>query len=393
MIKTIVASTVEDVDVNFSIKELTTKIKNNGPLLRNSVGLLFCNMEFIKSGLAAALCKELPFDVIGGTSQIFAVQNAGEEFMLTLMILTSDDVEFTAGISEPLDQDAESELENFYRDLSSRGSSSQKPALMLICAPSFFTGITMNRQVDILDRVSGGVPLFGTVAIDITTTVRAPMTLFNGNSYADRMAVILLRGNVHPRFISHSLPGEPHLQQKFTITEARGNRIFSINNMPARDFFKSLGLVGQNRDEDNMQVIYAFPIVVEYGGGEPPKSFTISLIDEEGALVSGQDIPLGGTAVIGTISADLVLASTRFVLRQLEEMADAGGIILISCFSRVLTLQDTLEEVNLVIKQMRNLPVPFTFFSSAGEICPVAVDTQDELKNKFHQFTIIACIL
>jgi hypothetical protein len=393
MIKTIVVSTVEDVDIKFAIHELTSRIKNNEPLLRNSVGLLFCNMEFIKSGLVAALCKELPFEVIGCTSQIFAVQNAGEEFMLTLTILTSDDVEFTAGLSEPLNQDAESGLENFYRDLSSRGSSAEKPALMLVCAPSFFTGLTMNRQVDILDRVSGGVPLFGTVAIDITTTVRAPMTIFNGNSYTDRMAVILLRGNVHPRFISHSLPGEPHLQQKFTITEARGNRIFSIDNMPARDYFKKLGLVGQNPDEDEMQVIYAFPIVVEPGNGEPSQYFTISLIDEEGALVSGQDIPQGGTAVIGTISGDLVLASTRLVLRQLEEMADAAGIILISCFSRVLTLQDTLEEVNLVIKQMRNLPLPFVFLSSAGEICPVPGDKQGELKNKFHQFTIIACIL
>jgi hypothetical protein len=390
MIKTIVASTVEEVDIDFAINELTAKIKNNDPLLRNSVGLLFCNVEFIKSGLVTALCQKLPFDVVGCTSQILAVQNAGEEFMLTLMILTSDDVEFTTGLSEPLGQGAESVLENLYHDLSSRSANPQKPALMLAYAP-FLAGLTMNKQVDILDRISGGVPLFGTVALDITTASRSPMTVFNGSSYPDRLAMVLLRGNVHPRFVIHSLPGEPHLKQQFNITEARENKIFSIDNMPARDYFKKLGLVGQDPDKDEMQVIYAFPIVVDYGGGKPSKYFTISLIDEDGALVSEQDIPLGGTAVIGTISRDLVLASTRHVLRQIGEMRDANGIILLSCFSRVLTLQDSLEEVNMVIKQMRDLPVPFVFFSSAGEICPV--QEEDGLKNKFHQFTIIACIL
>jgi hypothetical protein len=380
---------VEDVDVNFAINELTSKIKGKEPLLRNSIGLLFCNMEFIKTGLVTALCKELPFEVIGCTSQIFAVQNAGEDFMLTLTILTSDDVEFTAGLSEPLSMDAESDLEDFYRELSSRGSNPEKPALMLVCAPHLI-GLPMNRQIDILDRASGGVPMFGTVAIDITTAVREPMTIFNGDSYTDRMAVILLRGDVHPRFISHSLPGEPHLQQKFTITEARGNKIYSINNMPAGEYFKKLGLMGRSQDE--MQVIYAFPIIVD-DNGESPKNIIISLMDEEGALVSEQDIPPGSRAVVGTISREMVLTSTRLVLKQLEEAEGANGIILMSCFSRVLTLQDTLEEVNLVIKQMRDLPAPFVFLSSAGEICPAPGDKQGELKNKFHQFTIIACIL
>jgi hypothetical protein len=390
MINTIAASTTEAVDLDFAVNEISIKIKNEGPLLRNSAGLLFCNYEFIKSGTVAALCEKLSFDVIGCTSQVFAVQNAGEEFMLTLMVLTSDDVEFTAGISEPLGQDAEPALKNFYYDLLSRGSSAQNPALILVCAP-FLSGLTMNRQVDILDQVSGGIPLFGTVALDITTTARSPMTIFNGNSCADRMTMILLRGNVHPRFISHSLPGEPHLKQKFTITGARENRIFSINNMPAREYFKRLGLMGQSPDEDEMQVLYAFPIVVNYDNGEPSKCFIVSLADKEGALVSEQDIPLGGTAVIGTISGELVLASTRQVINQIMNMPDVGGIILLSCFSRVLSLQDTLEEVNMVIKRLRDLPAPFVFLSSAGEICPV--EEGEGLKNKFHQFTIIACVL
>ncbi|MDR1971350.1 MAG: FIST C-terminal domain-containing protein [Treponema sp.] len=388
MIKVIVASTIEAADIDFAIKEITSRIKTNEPLLRNTVGLLFCNLEFIQSGLVRELCARMSFDIVGCTSQIFAVQNAGEEFMLTLMVLTSDDVEFYAGVSESLSQGKEAVLESFYRDLLARGKNpSLDPALML-AFPPHLSGIPGNKLVDVLNDVSGGVPVFGSVAIDITTSMRSPMTIFNGSPYPDRLTMVLLRGNVQPRFFSHSLPGEPHLNQKFTITKAQGNKIFSIENKPALEYMEELGLVNQAM----VDVFYAFPIVVDYHDGTEPRIFTISKIDVDGALVCEQEIPLGGTANIGTISGELVMASTRAVIKRIRETTDRSGLILVSCFSRVLTLHDSLEEVNLVIRQMRDTPMPFVFFSSAGEICPIS-GTQGELQNSFHQFTIIACVL
>jgi hypothetical protein len=390
MIKVIAASTVETSDIDFAVNEITTRIKNNGPLLSNTAGLLFCNLEFIQSTLVQELCGRLSFDIAGCTSQMFAVQNIGEDFMLTLMILTSDDVEFCAGVSEPLGQGNEAALENLYRDLSAKGKNpSWKPGLMLAFPPSL-PGISGNRIVDILDRVSGGVPVFGSIAIDITTSVqRSPMTIFNGNHYSDRLAMILLRGNLHPRFFSHSLQRETHLNRKFTITKAEGNRIISIENKPAVQYMEELGLINRTA----MDVFYAFPFMVDNGSGELSKAFTFSQVNEDGTLVSEQDIPSGGTAQVGAINGEMVLAGTRSLIERIKETAkNCDGLILVSCFSRALALQDPLEELSLVIKQMRDWPVPFVFLSSGGEICPVP-NEKDELVNGFHQFILAVCVL
>jgi hypothetical protein len=404
MIKVIVAGTIELSDIDFAINEITTRIKNNGPLLGNTVGLLFCNFEFIQSTLVQELCARLPFDIAGCTSQIFAIQNAGEDFMLTLMILTSDDVEFYAGLSEPLHQGNEAAVENLYRDLAAQGQepsvspnrepqeTARKPGRepgLILAFPPHLQGITGNRIVEILDQVSGGVPIFGSVAIDITTTQRSPMTIFNGDHYPDRLTMILLRGDVQPRFFSHSLPGETHLNKKFTITGAEGNRIISIEGKPAVKYMEELGLINQA----TVDVFYAFPIMVDDGSGEPPRAITISQVDADGTLVSEQDIPSGGTANVGAISREMVMASTRNLINRIKgETERHDGLILISCFSRVLALQDPLEEINLVIKQLRDWPVPFVFFSSGGEICPTP-NEKDEMANNFHQFTLVACVL
>jgi hypothetical protein len=385
MIKAIIAHTIEIADLNYAFDELNTKINSEGPLLGNTIGLIFCNYEFIESGLVRELSSRLPFVVLGCSTQVLAVPDAGEEVMCALMVLTSNDVEFYPGVSEPISAGKESAVEHFYHDLA--GQSAADPSLMLVFPP-VRRGITGNAMVSILDRVSGGVPMFGSVAIDITIAPRNPVTLFNGSAYPDRLVMVLLKGNVHPRFLAYSLPGEPRFSQKFSITGVQSNRIISINNRPAVEFLENLGVI--NKGE--VEVFYAFPIVVDYEDGSRPLVFTISKVDTDGSLISEQDIPVGGTVNIGTINGNLVIASTQHIIEQIKELPEPSVLLLCSCFSRILTLRDSLEEVNLVVKKLRDWPVPFVLFSSGGEICPVPKDGRDRPVNSFHQFTIIACV-
>jgi hypothetical protein len=215
------------------------------------------------------------------------------------------------------------------------------------------------------------------------------MTIFNGNHYSDRLPMVLLRGNVRPRFFSCSLPGEVRFSQTVFITKAKGNRLIEIDNKPAVEFIKRLGLINQGV----VEVLYAFPIVVDYHDGTPPRVFTISRIDPDGSLVSEQDIPVGGTVSIGTISGDLVIESTRHFIDQIKDVPEENGLILVSCFSRILTLQDPMEEITIVQKHFKDSSMPFLFFSSGGEVCPLYKSGQDKPFNAFHQFTIIACII
>jgi hypothetical protein len=385
MIKAIVAHTIETTDLDYAMGELNTQINNQGPLLHNTIGLIFCNYEFIESGLVRELCTRLPFTVLGCSTQVIAVPDAGEELMLSLMVLTSNDVEFHAGVSGALETGDAGPLENLYRDLTMQGA--YEPALMLVFPP-MLAGITGNATVDILNRISGGVPIFGSVAIDITTSVRNPATIYNGEAYQDRLVMVLLKGNVHPRFFAYSLPGEPRFNQKFTITQVDKNRIISINDRPAVEFLENIGVINRK----GIDIFYAFPLVVDHEDGSPPLVFVVSRVDPDGSLVSEMSIPPGGTVNIGTTSGTLVLASAQRIIEQIKTVPEPSVLFLVSCFSRVLTLQDSLEEVDYVIKQLKDWPAPFVLFSSGGELCPIFMAGQDKPVNTFHEFTICACV-
>jgi hypothetical protein len=392
MIKVMTAYTTEPGDVDYAIKEILAQLEDT--LLANSMGLLFCNFEFLESTLVRNLCDRLPFNVAGCVSQGFAVKDAGEEFMLTLMVLSSDDVEFISGVSAPMSTGGEGTVEALYRDLLAQGNSSAEPALMF-AFPSMSTGmkpVTGNAIVRALDRVSGGVPIFGSVAVDHTVELRAPQTIYNGEHYFDRLSLVLLRGNVKPRFFTCSLPRGGQITQDAVITEAKGNRLISINNIPAAVFMEKIGIITQG-DAD---ILFAFPIVVDSHNGSEPQVMAMSKIEAEGALVSEQDIPTSGTMTIGAIDEKVIIESTRYLVDRIKKTSARNGLLIFSCLSRVLTLQNPTDEIMLLRQMFADSPAPFLYVYSGGEICPLYKSDKNKPgegkpMNSFHQFTIVAC--
>jgi hypothetical protein len=298
-------------------------------------------------------------------------------------------VEFISGVSAPLSGGEEGAVEALYRDLLSRGTGSGEPAL-IFAFPPFCTAesaITGNAVVRILDRVSGGVPVFGSVAVDHTVELRAPRTIYNGECYSDRLPVVLLRGNVKPRFFACSVPRGAQIKRNAVITEAKGNRLLSIDNMPAAAFMEKMGIVR----EGNMDIIYAFPLVIDRRDGSEPLLISISKIDAGGALVSEQDVPESGAITIGTIDEKLVINSTRYLVDKIKETPSRNALLVFSCLSRILTFQDPMEEIMFIRRVFADLPVPFLYVYSGGEICPLRKPGIDRPVNSFHQFTIVAC--
>jgi hypothetical protein len=390
MIKVMTAYTTEPRDVDYAVKEVLTQLKDE--LLTNSVGLLFCNFEFLESGLVRELCDRLPFNVAGCVSQGFAVKGAGEDFMLTLMVLSSGDVEFVSGISESLADRGEAAVEALCRDLLAGGTNPAEPAL-IFAFPSMCTEVTGNAIIRTLDRVSGGVPVFGSVAVDQTVEMRAPRTIYNGGHYADRLSLVLLRGNVKPRFFACSLPCGGQVMRDAVITEAKGNRLISINNMPAAVFMEKLGIVNQG----DVDIFYVFPLVVDSHDGSDPRVMAVSKVEAGGALVSEQDVPMGGTVTIGAIDEKLVIESARYLVDRIKQTPAGNGLLVFSCLSRVLTLQNPIEEITLFRQEFADLPGPFLYAYSGGEICPLYKPDkhkpeEDKPVNSFHQFTIVACV-
>jgi hypothetical protein len=384
VIRVLTAYTLEIDDVDAAVRDILEQLDLEKNLLKNSAGLLFCYLDFINSGVVKTLCDKLPFDVMGCTSQGFAVQGANEEIMLTLTVLTSDEAEFHSGISEALVQNEENLIASMYQNLTA--GKTLNPALLFAFVP-MIPNLLGNVVVETLNRESKGTPIFGTIAADYTIDVRSPMTIYKGEAFKDRLPVLLISGDVKPQFFLASLPGDVDFDQKAVITAAEGNRIISLDNIPAADYMEKIGLLKKG----NINTLYAFPIVVDYHDGRESHIFTIYKINEDGSLMSDSPKTPGGTLSIGSVTGDLVIESALHITDLIKKETDRNGCFIFSCFSRCVTLTDSQAEAKLVQEQLKGVTLPYVFLYSSGEFCPW-YDKMKQTVNQFHQYTVIACI-
>ncbi|MDR0645490.1 MAG: hypothetical protein LBG46_00415, partial [Elusimicrobiota bacterium] len=102
MIKTLTAYTLEIDDSKKAVAEILSQLDMGKNLLKNSVGIISCYSEFIETGVVEALSESLPFEVIGYTTLSGCVRGVSSRLMLSIAVLTSNDVSFSCAVSEPL---------------------------------------------------------------------------------------------------------------------------------------------------------------------------------------------------------------------------------------------------------------------------------------------------
>ena len=196
MIKALNAQTHEVDDVSSAVSEVLAQLDMKKGLLRNSIGILMCYPDFVSRGVVKAGCDELPFDVVGATT-IDAAVIGGVEPALSLIVLTSDDVFFSSALSRPLQQTtAETVVRDVYlsalSDLPSPDSSGSSPKCALgLTFIAFTRQLGGDEILNLLNEEAGGTPLFGMLTTEYTATM-GPSLLFNGESCANRLAVVLL---------------------------------------------------------------------------------------------------------------------------------------------------------------------------------------------------------
>ncbi|MDR2110286.1 MAG: hypothetical protein LBP32_03160, partial [Spirochaetaceae bacterium] len=273
MIRVLTAHTFEIDDPQAAVGEILEQLDLEQTLRKNSVGLVFCPQDFITSGTMEAVCNALPFDVIGGTSQAVSVPGAMGEFMLAVMVLTGDTFLSAAGSSRPFDGDEESRIRELYGRLSS--SLAVPPSMMFLIHPQL-TGFAGNQVVDTLDQVSGGRPLFGTVAVGETLKDQSPMIIHNGAAYSDRISLLLISG-VENRFCVESIPAMDIRNQPVLVTGASGNRLISINHIPAAEFMEKIGIICNGA----LNAVSAFPLLIDNHDGMGLKFCAIHSIEND----------------------------------------------------------------------------------------------------------------
>ena len=383
MIKTLIAQTSEVDDEGLAVSEILGQLNIGQNLKKNSVGIMTCYLDFIENGIVKAICEQLPFDVAGINTLNSATSGGEGPIALSLAVLTSDDVFFSAGVSAPLPRDYKDSIRELYEKTSAKHQ--DKPSLILAFAPVAQYSTAGDYLVDALDAASGGVPVFGMMPSDFTTDFRCPLIIFEGKTYKDSIAVILMSGQVNPKFIRMTIPEERTLKRKAIVTSSQGNILKEVNGSPALDYIKSLGLV----EDDGLVSTQTIPLIVYNEDGSEPVARSIYALTPEGYPILGGLAPEGCTVGVGVIDHADVMSMISKMLGSLDE---CNFLLIASCMSRNFILGwDNMAEIKLAQSRLGK-DVPFLFVYVAGELCPVH-SADGKLVNRFHNLTLIGCAL
>jgi hypothetical protein len=378
------AYTREIDDVEISVAEILEQLDLRNQALENSVGILSFHPEFLDSGVVAAIAKTLPFDTIGGTSSNVSAGGALGGLMLVVTVLTSDDVAFRAGASLPITGDPEGPLRELYSRLASPEMGT--PSLLFVYGP-VIDQVNGDDYVRLLDAVSGGVPLFGSLATTNSLNLFGIETFANGERHTDALTLIAFFGETRPEFYQVGIPDEKATRRKATITEAVNNRIQKINGMVPLDYLESVGLA----ENGDISGIGSFPFVLTLDDGSQVAR-SIYKTTEEGEILSFGAAPKGAEVVFSDCDAECVVQSAKGMMARISTSHRTGSVLIFSCAGRRWTLGVTTESEMEEIAHALSAAFAYQFAYSSGEICPVK-NRDGRLVNRFHNFSLVACVL
>jgi len=248
--------------------------------------------------------------------------------------------------------------------------------------------VTVDVMTAALNSACGGIPVFGTVALDIGVHIRNPISIYRGAAYNDRMPLLLFKGPVEPRFFSVLFPEESSLDQNVVLTKVNGPEIISINNKSAASFFHEIGFLQMN----NTNFSQAIPLIIEDRNGNK-EVVVVQNITPEGTFICGKHIPEGGILNIGAITADHILKSAKTLIQDIKKHESKEGLFIFSCFSRTVVLgEGAMAEVELIQQELAGFPGAYLYINSGGELCPKYTKS-GETENQALQYAIIACQL
>ncbi|MDR1100082.1 MAG: FIST C-terminal domain-containing protein [Treponema sp.] len=388
MIKTFSLSTANIDDIEAAVEDIKSQLDPEHKLLKYSVGIAACHYEFVLSGAFKAVCKALPFDVAGTISSAQAINKESGTLLLTLFVLTSDDISFKTVLSDSLKGNPGKTIEESYKN----GTAGARPAMMFAYAP-FMVENSGDEYVNVLTAVSGGVPCFGTLSIDDTADFQECYMLYNGEHYRDRMSMILVYGQIRPKFYLASLSESKLLDRSAVVTSSEGHILKEVNGRPVIEYFENLGLT---KASETAYAMTSLPFMLDYMDGTPPVSKVFIGLNESKHAICAGAMPEGSTLYLGVLDKDDVLLTSRKAFQDaLKETAEASGILIYSCISRIMALgSDMFAEIEMIQKEAGG-KVPFLMAYSGGEICPTRINPDapgNAAVNRFHNNTFILCI-
>lgn len=384
MITMYTARTSEIDEIDVAVSEIKSQIDVTA-LKKNSGGLIFCHMDFVDSGVVAAICRELPFSIIGMTSMASVDEHGYGLFDLTLTVLTSDEVSFEAGMTGSINHDTYvGEIDQLYSRL--RGRVDSEPAMIFTFMP-YMRDVSGYEVVKAMDASCRGVPLWGSITNNMDFNYETVQTICNGEALPAGVAMMFVNGPVEPTFIVSSLPERNIANNRAVITKSDKAVLREVNDLPILEYLANIGLVITKEN------ITTTPLMVYYDESVQPVALGFYTLFEDGSVLTGGEMPVGASFAVGSIDAEGIFESAQNGLRQILANKDRQATLLLPCVTRYIMLApDQESELRLIQEKLSGSGIPFMMGYSGGEICPMR-GPDGKYHNHFHNYSFCACIL
>lgn len=386
MLKVLTAYTTEIDEVDVAVEEILGQLDLDHNMGTQSVGIVSCYTEYLQSGVVRALAERLPFDILGITTLANGTAEQMGTLQLCLTVITGDAIQVSTAYSAPLTLDT---LDETVHATFAKAAQKlpEKPVMAFAFLPLLPT-VAGELIFQKLDKESGNIPIFGALACDDTIEF-SECVAFRGDE-ADRqsMAIALISGDIHPRFFVTSVSDNRIQRQKAVITKSEGYVLHEVNGTPIVEYMESLGLNEQN----GLNATRALPFMIDYNDGSKPVARAILQITPSGEVICCGMMPENTTLGIASIDYTEVMKTAQKAASEVLTGDDIHGVLMFSCVVRSYVIgADVLAEID-TIKQVIGDSVPYTVSYCGGELCPMYMPEGDAV-NRFHNFTIVACVL
>jgi len=391
MVKCASIYTYEVDDDSKALEELKAQIDEKIELKANTVGIVMCHPEFIHSGIVQFISENLPFEVVGVTTAAQAVNGEAGELVLTIFVMTADDVRFKTGSTDCMSENVDEAISLAYKEAS--GGEDTQPKLIMIFPP---VGLQLagDSYIEKWQNNAPNTPIFGTLAIDDTATFEDSETIHNGETSKRKMPFVLCYGNINPRFLIGTIPKENTMPYKGEITKSIGSFVHEINELNAYKYFESIGFETSGISSVN----YLFlPFSIDQKSrddydGVPVIRVLDSFTDSGTAKFHG-NVDEGSIFTLLKCESQDVLSTTRQKINEINEMQDVNGVLMFSCVvRRVVTMTDNHNEEFEIARDLLRAEIPFMMGSAGGEICPTGVRDGVPI-NRYHNYSIAILIV
>jgi hypothetical protein len=395
MLKCASAYTYEIDDPGVAFGEIKKQLDEKITLLKHSVGVVMCHPEFIASGALRHICENLPFELAGATTSAQAVNGEAGDLVLTIFVMTSDDVQFKAGVTPPLDDGIDAPVQAAFDEAA---ATMPEPPKLAIIFPPLMLKYAGDAYVNAWGKAARDVPLFGSLAIDDSVNFEGSETIFDGKNFKTAMSFVLCFGNIAPRFLVGSLPQDKAMPYKGEITKSEGPFVHEINNISARKYFESIGIIGSGSYAENQLQSYLFvPFVIDQKMREDYDGIPVirghaSFLEGGSAIFRG-DVDEGSSFTMLMVNSNDVMKTTSQKLEEINGLPDVNGILLFPCIVRrmISMYPNPLAELKTAIDTIRP-DIPFMMGYAGGEICPTSVNNGIPA-NRFHNYSLVALVV